>query len=236
MTSSGTRRAGSWFLGRSHSYILGAGYFNLHAPVQPKKVLPPAESLESYPADWKSGRFPAPRRTGRVNIWLLFAPAGPDLSKKKLSSSRLSVGRRKQGFGLRVEEMLLNQASPDLEIVERRRDIRIVVSIPGRYTLADHRNARGERRTFSCRAVNISGHALVLAAPVIGNLGERVIAHIDHLGRLDGAVMRLLSRGFVMSIAGGEDERSRLLDRIEWLEKHKNHDVEEQRATNRFVP
>jgi hypothetical protein len=132
--------------------------------------------------------------------------------------------------------MALNQASPDLEIVERRRDIRIVVSIPGRYTLADHRNTRGERRTFSCRAVNISGHVLVLAAPVIGKLGERVIAHIDHLGRLDGAVMRVLSRGFAMSIAGGEDERSRLLDRIEWLEKHKNHDVEEQRATNRFVP
>jgi len=133
--------------------------------------------------------------------------------------------------------MLLNQAPPDdLEIVERRRDIRIVVSIAGRYTLADHRNARGDRRTFSCRAVSVSGGTIALAAPVIGNLGERVRAHIDHLGRLDGAVMRLLSRGFVMSIAASEDERERLLDRIEWVEKHKNCDVQEQRATNRFVP
>jgi len=130
-----------------------------------------------------------------------------------------------------------NLAQPDdLEIVERRRDIRIVVSLAGRYTLADHRNARGERRTFSCRAVNISGSAIALAAPVIGNIGERVRTNIDHLGRLDGAVARVLSRGFVMSIAASEDERLRLLDRIEWIEKHKNHDVQELRATNRFVP
>jgi hypothetical protein len=46
----------------------------------------------------------------------------------------------------------------------------------------------------------------------------------------------VLSRGFVMSIAASEDERTRLLDRIEWLERHKNHDVQEQRATSRFVP
>ena len=130
-----------------------------------------------------------------------------------------------------------NLAQPDdLEIVERRRDIRIVVSLAGRYTLADHRNARGERRTFSCRAVNISGSAIALAAPVIGNIGERVRANIDHLGRLDGAVARVLSRGFVMSIVASTEERLRLIDRIEWIEKHKNHDVEELRATNRFVP
>jgi hypothetical protein len=133
--------------------------------------------------------------------------------------------------------MPLDLAQPaDLEIVERRRDVRIVVSIAGRYTLADHRNARGERRTFSCRAVNISGHAIALAAPVLGNLGERVRAHIDHLGRLDGAVVRVLSRGFVMSVLAGDDERQRLIDRIEWIEKHRNHDVQELRATNRFVP
>jgi hypothetical protein len=133
--------------------------------------------------------------------------------------------------------MPLDLAQPDdLEIVERRRDIRIVASLAGRYTLADHRNARGERRTFSCRAVNVSGSAIALAAPVIGNIGERVRANIDHLGRLDGAVARVLSRGFVMSIAVSEDERLRLLDRIEWIEKHKNLDVQDLRATNRFVP
>jgi hypothetical protein len=105
--------------------------------------------------------------------------------------------------------MLLKEMQQgDLEIVERRHDVRLVVSIGGRYTLADHRNARGERRTFSCRAVNISSHAIALAAPVIGYPGERVLANIDHLGRVDGVVVRELSRGFCH---GHRSQRGRTL-------------------------
>ena len=133
---------------------------------------------------------------------------------------------------MRLVQALLD----DLDVVECRRDIRIMVSIGGRYKLADHRNSRGERRTFSCRAVNISSRAIALAAPVVGSVGERVIANIDHLGRVDGMVLRMLSRGFVMSITSSEEECERLIDRIEWLDKHKNHDVEEQRTTSRIVP
>jgi hypothetical protein len=133
--------------------------------------------------------------------------------------------------------MLVDQAQPgDFPIVERRRESCIFASIPGRYALAEHRNARGERREFACRAVNISESAIALAAPVTGRLGERVIAQIDRLGRIEGAVSRILSRGFVMSIAASEEERFRLIDKIEWIEKHKNHDVPDRRAHGRFVP
>src|SRR5260370_42580063 len=133
--------------------------------------------------------------------------------------------------------MLADQAQPgDLQIVERRRESCIFVSVPGRYALAEHRNARGERREFACRAVNISESEIALAAPVSGRLGERVIAHVDCLGRIEGAIIRNLSRGFVMSIAASEEERFRLIDKIEWIEKHKNHDVPDRRARGRFVP
>jgi hypothetical protein len=133
--------------------------------------------------------------------------------------------------------MLLSQlAQGDLAIVERRRDMRVIVSIAGRYTLADHRNARGQRRTFSCRAVSLSGNSIALAAPVIGNMRERVMANIEHLGKLEGVVTSILSRGFVMSIKANDEERFKIVDRIEWIEKHKNHDVDDKRARTRFVP
>ncbi len=133
--------------------------------------------------------------------------------------------------------MLLDKEQPGtVANMDWRRDISVTASIPGRYTLADHRSARGERREFSCRAVNVSGTALVLAAPVTGDLRERVIAHIDGLGRIEGAIIRNFSRGFTMSITATEDERCKLLDRIEWIEKHKNHDASEQRAHGRFMP
>jgi len=124
----------------------------------------------------------------------------------------------------------------DVVFVERRRDVRIIVSIPGRYSLSDRRDARGERRVFACRAVNVSPHAIALATPVNGNVGERVFAHIDHLGKLEGPVVRPLERGFVMNIVASEEERDRLAAKIEWLESYKNHDAQDLRADGRMVP
>jgi hypothetical protein len=47
--------------------------------------------------------------------------------------------------------------SDDIIIVERQRDARkSVVSVPGRFSFADVRDARGERRVFGCHAVNPS--------------------------------------------------------------------------------
>lgn len=119
---------------------------------------------------------------------------------------------------------------------ERRTDIRVITSIPGRYLLGSHFDERGRRREFACRALNMSPRAMLLAAPVAGSPGERVIAHFDLFGRMEGAVMRVLSRGFVMSIAATEDERDRLALKLAWLEDHKNHDAHEARQHERIVP
>jgi hypothetical protein len=124
----------------------------------------------------------------------------------------------------------------DVVFVERPRSTRIIVSVPGSYVLADHRNARGERRVFACRAVNVSPEAIAFAAPVRGRLGERAFATVDQLGKFKGKVIRLLDGGFVMSIVASDEERERLAARIDWLEQFKNLDVKDQRTDCRFVP
>jgi hypothetical protein len=124
----------------------------------------------------------------------------------------------------------------DVVIVECQRDIRIIVNVPGRYSLADRRNARGERRVFACRAVYLSPHEIALAAPVNGKVGERVIANIDHFGKLEGPIARLLTRGFVMSIPASQEKRGEIAAKIEWLEDYKNHDTPNRRADERFAP
>jgi hypothetical protein len=124
----------------------------------------------------------------------------------------------------------------DIALVKGRPDIRIIVNIPGRFSLSDRRDTRGECRVFGCRAVNLSARAIALASPVSAKVGERVVAEIDHLGKLEGAVTRLLERGFVMSITASGDERDKLSRKIEWLEQYKNLDVPDQRADSRFVP
>jgi len=130
----------------------------------------------------------------------------------------------------------LNNASSDVVIVERRRDVRIVVRIPGYYVLVDRRNALGDRECYPCRAVNISTHAIALTSQAGRRLGERVIAAIDRLGNFEGSIIRLLKGGFVMSVDASDDDRDRLGATIEWVEQHKNFDVTDKRADHRFVP
>jgi hypothetical protein len=128
---------------------------------------------------------------------------------------------------------------PDVDLVvrERRLDVRIIASLPGRYWLVPRGGARGEVRQFACRAINISPHALALAAPVQGTVGRNVLVEIEHFGKLDGSITRLLTdRGFVMTIAASDEERGRLADKILWLEKHKNLEVSDRRTQTRFAP
>src|ERR1700738_2744107 len=101
--------------------------------------------------------------------------------------------------------MLPDQMRVDEPERSDRRDDGIMVSIPGRYSLADHWYASGKRRKFSCRVVHVSRNAITLAAPIIGTLGKRVIADIDQLGRVQGFIIRVLAGGFAMSFAASKE-------------------------------
>ncbi len=124
----------------------------------------------------------------------------------------------------------------DIAIVDSRQDVRIIVRVPGRYRLASRWNGAGDRREFACRAVGMSPHQIVLAAPVIGKLGDRVIARIERFGKIDGPICRVMRGGFVMSIGRTSEERRKLAAKIQWLEGNKNHDLPDVRKNRRMVP
>ena len=67
---------------------------------------------------------------------------------------------------------------------ERRRFQRVKVHLLGRYMLPD-------RREFPCQIINMSPGGLALLAPGIGNVGDRVIAYLDHIGRGEGKITRM---------------------------------------------
>jgi hypothetical protein len=126
--------------------------------------------------------------------------------------------------------------SSDVVFVEPAPEVRVIVRIPGRYSLADLRDARGERRVFPCRAVYLSPNEIGLAGPVSGKIGERVIAHVEHLGKLEGPISRLIKGGFMISVTASREKRDELVAKIEWLENFKNHDTPNRRAADRIVP
>jgi hypothetical protein len=120
--------------------------------------------------------------------------------------------------------------------VERRTDVRMMASIPGKFSLSDRRDKNGDRRIFACRAVNITPHWIALASPISGKLGDRVIAHFDHIGKVEGPITHVLERGFVMGISTSAEQRESLAAKITWLEKSKNHDTHDRRTTARMTP
>jgi hypothetical protein len=112
----------------------------------------------------------------------------------------------------------------------------VVVNIPGRYSLSNRYDSHGKRRVFVCRAINLSPSVIVLAAPAKGDIGERVILLLHHLGRVQGVVSRNFDQGFAVKIATTNEGRRILAAKIAWLEAHKNKKTTDHRRNGRFIP
>ncbi len=112
---------------------------------------------------------------------------------------------------------------------ERRRHQRVKVNLLGRYMLAD-------RREFPCQVVNMSPGGIAIVAPVLGNPGERVIAYVDHLGRLEGKIARMLDNGFAMTIEATLRKRDKLAAQLTWLANRHILNLPEDRRHGRFIP
>ncbi len=108
--------------------------------------------------------------------------------------------------------MALVEQKPSLRALseDRRRFQRVNVNLLGRYMLAD-------RREFPCQVINMSPGGMAAMAPVDGQPGERIIAYVDHLGRLEGHIARQFQNGFAMTIAATARKRDKLAAQLTWL-------------------
>jgi len=112
---------------------------------------------------------------------------------------------------------------------ERRRHQRVKVNLLGRYMLSD-------RREFPCQVINMSPGGMALVAPVCGEPGERVIAYVDHLGRLEGVIARTLDNGFAMTIGATLRKRDKLAAQLTWLANRDILNLPEDRRHDRIIP
>ena len=103
-----------------------------------------------------------------------------------------SSGRRRAGCRVAKMSFAQKKTSTVPAAEERRRFQRVKVHLLGRYMLPD-------RREFPCQIINMSPGGLALLAPGIGNVGDRVIAYLDHIGRVEGKITRIIDNGFAMT-------------------------------------
>ena len=112
---------------------------------------------------------------------------------------------------------------------ERRRFQRVRVNLLGRYMLLD-------RREYPCQVSNMSPGGMALIAPVAGHVGERVIAYVDHVGRLEGVVARHFQNGFAMTVAATTRKRDKLAAQLTWLANRHILGLPEDRRHGRITP
>lgn len=118
---------------------------------------------------------------------------------------------------------------PEQKPREKRRFQRVKVSLLGRYMLAS-------KREFPCQVVDMSPGGLAMIAPVMGEVGEMVIAYIDHVGRVEGKIIRPIENGFAMSIDATPRKREKLAAQLTWLANRHVLGLPEDRRHDRIVP
>lgn len=126
-------------------------------------------------------------------------------------------------------DALAEQVRPRLRIADKRRHARVNVALLGRFMLPD-------RQEYPCQTVNISPGGVLVTAPVQGRVGDRVVAYLEHLGRLEGEIARHVERGFAFTIAATPRKRDKLASQLTWLANRHALGLPEDRRHERIVP
>ena len=106
----------------------------------------------------------------------------------------------------------------------------------GRYSLANRRDAQGNRREFACRTSRVSPYHMRVDVPVIGGVGERVISYFGEFGKIDGWIRETVKDGFLFELAVARAIREQLASKMSWLDKQQREAVVDARAQERIVP
>jgi len=116
-----------------------------------------------------------------------------------------------------------------LSKMDRRRHQRVKVDLLGRFMLAN-------RHEYPCQLINMSPGGAALIAPVQGEVGERVIAYIDHLGRIEGEISRIFEGGLAITVNATPRKRDKLASQLTWLANRHELNLPEDRRHDRDMP
>ncbi|MBO6901956.1 MAG: PilZ domain-containing protein [Rhizobiaceae bacterium] len=121
--------------------------------------------------------------------------------------------------------------APDLASsrAERRNFQRVPVKLYGRFMLED-------RTEHTCQVIDMSPGNVALRADRLAVTGERVIAYLDHIGRVEGVVTRRMQGGFAMTVNASDGKRDKLAAQLTWLANKHELDLPEDRRHERLQP
>lgn len=106
---------------------------------------------------------------------------------------------------------------------------RVTISVHGRFMRADHSE-------HDCIVDTMSPFDAVIASNTRPEVGERIVAYLDYLGRIEGAVIESGMRTFTMSLNATDRKRDKLSAQLTWLANKHELGLPEDRNHDRVAP
>lgn len=112
---------------------------------------------------------------------------------------------------------------------DRRRFQRVKVNLIGRFMLED-------RHEYPCQTIDMSPGSAALITPVVGRIGERVVVYVDHVGRVEGEIIRTFEGGFAITLQATLRKKDKLAAKLTWLANRHELNLPEDRRHDRISP
>ncbi|MBB3149127.1 hypothetical protein FHS21_005578 [Phyllobacterium trifolii] len=118
-------------------------------------------------------------------------------------------------------------SSPNLAAAGKYYSVK--VQLYGRFMLED-------RTEHVCQIDEMSPGDVIITTDVMANNGERVVAYIDHIGRVEGTIERMVNGGFQVSLTASDRKKNKIAAQLTWLANKHELDMPEDRRHQRVAP
>lgn len=102
----------------------------------------------------------------------------------------------------------------------------VTISLPGRLMRADHSE-------HDCVVESMSPGDAVITCSSRASEGERIVAYLDHIGRIEGKVTSASGRSFTIALNATERKRDKLAAQLTWIANKHELGLPEDRRHDR---
>lgn len=111
------------------------------------------------------------------------------------------------------------------------------IAVLGSYSLPNWHDPEGNLRTFECSTVRLSPFQMLVEAPVVGRVGDRITSYFSEFGELDGSISDTRQDSFLLELELTRMRRTWMAEKLAWVEKRqKDCSLLDVREDARFVP
>lgn len=105
----------------------------------------------------------------------------------------------------------------------------VTVNLPGRLMCADYSE-------HDCVAATMSPGEVQFQCSAPARMNERIVAYLDHVGRIEGRVIDTASKGFAIALSATTRKREKLAAQLTWLANKHELGLPEDRRHERYAP